>query len=277
LDIPVVTIGLGAQAADARSASIKWNDSSLRLARLLAAKAPYLSTRGYFTTACLQEVGILNVVTTGCPSIYRDFPRRDDAADEALIIQATRYGVTKSFAETPSLNQALFRFAFEHQLTMIYQSEREEMNYLLKGEAAEFLTSSQHIGALCALYGAETPAALKTYLDERGKVFFDVSEWSRFIQRSGGVLGTRLHGAIMALNSGVPAVLVPHDSRTAEMVAFARIPTAKSNSFSWTQQPLTKIAQVMDQMADYRETRSFHMAIYRQFLTANGLPSRLEA
>ena len=277
VEIPVITIGIGAQASESRRDRIEWNDSSLRLARVLAAKAPYMSTRGHYTSACLQQLGILNVVTTGCPSIYKDFPRIASPREEALALQSTRYAISKAFAETPSINQALFQMAFEHRLDMIYQSEPEEMHYLLKGEAADFLSNKHQLAALCTLYGAESPEALIFYLNHHAKLFYDLNAWSRYLQTRSGVLGTRLHGSILALNSGVPAVLIPHDSRTGEMASFADIPTAGLRSFPWTERDMAQIPEIMDQVGKYEETRLANKAIYRQFLAANGLRDRFDA
>lgn len=276
IEIPVVTVGIGAQAPNSRLDTVDWNDSSVRLARILASKAPYLSTRGHYTTSCLQRLGILNVITTGCPSIYRQFPRvGGQPATGNLVIQSTRYGITKSFAEEPSLNQVLFRFAFEHKLDMVYQSEPEEMNYLIEGETAEIFTRKPyHLSALQDLYGAKTSISLKSYLDQHGKVFYDLEQWSRYIQSASGVLGTRLHGAIIALNSGVPAVLIPHDSRTSELIAFAKIPSAEFRSFNWMEREMAQMPEIVDQIGYYEETRKFNHDVYRQFLTANGLGER---
>ncbi|WP_411906077.1 polysaccharide pyruvyl transferase family protein [Rhizobium mayense] len=276
VEIPVVTVGIGAQAPNSRLDTVDWNDSSVRLARVLASKAPYLSTRGHYTTSCLQRLGILNVITTGCPSIYRQFPRVvGQPATGNLVIQSTRYGITKSFAEKPSVNQSLFRFAFEHKLDMVYQSEPEEMNYLIEGEAAEIFTRKPyHLSALQDLYGAETSISLKSYLDQHGKVFYDLEQWSQYIQSANGVLGTRLHGAIIALNSGVPAVLIPHDSRTSELITFAKIPSAELRSFDWMEREMAQIPEILDQIGYYEETRKFNHDVYRQFLTANGLGER---
>lgn len=274
VEIPVITIGIGAQASDSQRDKIDWNDSSLRLARTLASKAPYLSTRGHYTTSCLQQLGILNVVSTGCPSIYMDFPRVDVAREDALVVQSTRYAVSKVFAETASVNQALFQMAFEHRLDMVYQSEPEEMQYLLKKSSAQVLNEKYKMAALCTLYGADTPEALLFYLDRHGKLFYDLAEWSRYLQTRSGVLGTRLHGSILALNSGVPSVLIPHDSRTAEMVRFADIPTAGLRSFPWPDREMAHIPEIMDQVARYEQTRASNKVIYRQFLAANGLSDR---
>lgn len=275
VEIPVITIGIGAQAAESRLDTVNWNESSVRLARTLASKAPYISTRGHFTTACLQQMGILNVVTTGCPSIYRTFSKTKRRSDQSkLVVQSTRYGITKAFANEPTLNQALFRLAFEHRLDMVYQSEPEEMNYLIKKDMSGLLANQAQKNALLDLYGAETTDALQFYLNHHGKVFYDLDEWSRYIQSTSGVLGTRLHGAILALNSGIPAVLIPHDSRTSELIDFANIPSAGLYSFPWTEREMTQIPEITDQIARYEETREFNHGIYRQFLAANGLSQR---
>lgn len=271
VEIPVITIGIGAQAPDQSMLHIAWNESSVRLARALAKRAAYISTRGHFTTACLRQIGILNVVTTGCPSLYRDFARQERQERDGLVIQSTRYGIAKAFAESPSLNRDLFRLAYAQKFDMIYQSEPEEMKYLLKRDPAAPLGAAAASAALCTLYGAANEQELTAYLDQYGKVFYDLEQWSAHVQTRKAVIGSRLHGAILALNSGVPAILIPHDSRTGELAQFARIPTAKLAEVMASGPALIDTPEMADQLAAYEETKKFNHLIYQQFLAANGL------
>jgi hypothetical protein len=276
--VPVTTLGLGVQCASGNLSDIVVTDSAIRLVRVMASKSPYLSVRGDFTRDWLDSIGIHNVLVTGCPSLYMRLPELQGplAKDENFIVQSTRYGTERSFVEADGINRALFSFAFEHNANMIYQSEIEEICFLSRNYYSGIDTIRQ--GLMCNMYGASSFETVLDYIHTMGKVFFDLDVWSNFLQASQGVIGTRLHGSIIALNSGTPAILIAHDSRTSELADFARIPTctAKDSIFSDSKAGIIERlkAAPMDQ---YLEARTRNGVIYRAFLSACNLPYREEA
>lgn len=276
LDIPAVTIGIGVQADSTNVDQVQVSASALDLAHTLAAKAPMIGTRGEFTTAWLRSIGIDNVVTTGCPSLYMAQRGGDAANREGLVLQSTRFPLEQSFLGEEGPNRALFTLAGQHGFDMVYQSEMEEMELLLKHSDAQII---QHrpAGSLARLYGLPDDDDAWRYVYSHGRVFFGVDEWSSYLTTKTGVLGTRLHGTIIALNSGTPAVLVPHDSRTIEMAEFAKLPTLRPGDglADWTVEMLEDAVRAAD-VARYLETRRANAAVYREFLQTNGLTPRLD-
>ena len=278
VQIPVVTIGLGVQASGTNASAADWNASSIRFAQTLASKADWLSVRGHYSLMCLNQIGVLNAVATGCPSLYRKFDFASvGEIDGGLIVQSTRYAASPEFAKQSSINRDLFRMSYENGLDMIYQSEPEEIEYALHGREAEFLRDDELLAKLSAIYAAPSTDALLDHLDEHAHAFTDLDQWSRFVRSRDGVVGTRLHGSILALNSGRPAVLFPHDTRTGELVDFASIPTAEFDACDWLAQPLIQQPFVADQMGAFYERRQMNSGIYRAFLEANNLPYKESA
>jgi polysaccharide pyruvyl transferase WcaK-like protein len=47
--------------------------------------------------------------------------------------------------------------------------------------------------------------------------FFDVTIWLDFLKRFDFVVGTRIYGAMLAMQVGIPAAVIAHDSGTYEM------------------------------------------------------------
>lgn len=274
--IPAVTIGIGLQADTTDLGAIRISQSCDRFIRLLSAKAPFISTRGFLTTRFLQSIGVMNVVTTGCPSIYMPLVDSDPvaASGSSTVIQSTRYYFSSEAARVRGLNNLLFEAAGGFRYDMIYQSEPEEMEYLLKPDSDIGSDVARLIG-LAKLYGLEDLGELKSYLDAHGRTFLDLDKWSAYLKSKQRVLGTRLHGAILALNSGVPAMLLAHDSRTSEMIDFAGIPTASPDDFDgdFSQARLDRMFSDID-VDGYKARRASNFQIYRQFMQANGLPLR---
>lgn len=271
LEIPVTVIGIGLQAETTDLERVKVSDSAIRFIKTLGRKSPFVSTRGNFTRDWLHSIGVKNAVTTGCPSLYMrlDVPLPPTAERMGFVIQSTRYAMNPRFLQATGINRQLFRLAGEADAWMIYQSEMEELQYLacnaIADETAEIFESS-----LPQLYAKQTKDALFDYLDRRGKVFFDIDAWAGFVQHTHGVLGTRLHGTIVALNAGMPAVLVPHDSRTSEVADFAGLPVLSKPVGDLNYKSAIKLLSEVD-MDQYFAKRSVNSTVYQVFLGACGL------
>ncbi|MFC3529671.1 polysaccharide pyruvyl transferase family protein [Paracoccus mangrovi] len=272
--VPVTVIGLGLQASSQDLAEVKVSDSAIRLARVLSSKSPHISVRGDFTRDWLLSIGVRNVVTTGCPSLYMRLNDPALARNEGeLVLQSTRYYMTQAFLNHPGTNRDVFGLAGKYDTHMIYQSEFNEIERMVFGRVTEGTPGE---ALMPALYGLETDADYHAYLARRGHVFCDLDEWSGFLQGTAGVIGTRLHGSILALNSGVPAILIPHDSRTGELVDFAAIPTIHPEGIaSYTRADLHAVLHGAD-IGRFLDTRSRNGLIYRQFLRDCGLDCREE-
>ena len=59
---------------------------------------------------------------------------------------------------------------------------------------------------------------------QRYKIFSDIKSWKNFVSNFKFTIGPRLHGSILSINSGVPAVCCNTDARTKEMCDFLKIP-----------------------------------------------------
>lgn len=270
LEIPVITIGIGVQADSPDPRMLEVNDSCRRLIHTLARKSPFISTRGHFTTGYLHSLGVMNAVTTGCPSLYMSFPKSDRAdGDGGVVIQSTRYAFSEAFAQSTGVNSALFKIATQINADIVFQSEPEEIEFLIYDNDAVSICPERARG-LAGAYGLPDTNALLDYLRAHGHVFFNVDEWSQYISRKSAVFGTRLHGSIIALNSGVPAVLFSHDSRTAETIEFARIPTQVFKYEAGISEEQHR-EQINDAVQEYRELRDHNSIIYKNFLSACGL------
>ena len=56
------------------------------------------------------------------------------------------------------------------------------------------------------------------------RVFFDVAEWMAHCREYDFVIGTRIHGTMVALQAGTPALCIVHDSRTLELCETMCVP-----------------------------------------------------
>ncbi|MDK2921213.1 MAG: hypothetical protein PWR24_770 [Desulfonauticus sp.] len=123
------------------------------------------------------------------------------------------------------------------------------------------------------LYAKSSLSELITYLISKGNVFFDVDKWSDFVKKYSYIVGTRLHGTIVALNSGICGFLICHDSRTSEVAKFAEIPVLKEreilNIFNYNQLKLL-IKRREENVNKYLFRRKINVQVYTDFLEESG-------
>lgn len=272
--IPVVLIGLGAQD-QSYSGSVDIPQGTRDFVQAVSERSYAISVRGAYTQHILRALGIGNVIVTGCPSLYHDF-RSFDALDRPRIrvdkglLHSTRFSASYApFAREPSIHRALFRMAFASKMDLLLQSEREEMELIVSSDDWS-LFDDRLRSLLQEIYGAPDWETLIAFVRSHARLFFDVDSWSKSLDQYDYVFGTRLHGTILALNSGVPAFLLHHDSRTEELCDYAQIPSAPASSYDLSLKSIKRSIERADYRA-YYDRRAENKETYRTFLRGNGL------
>jgi polysaccharide pyruvyl transferase WcaK-like protein len=104
------------------------------------------------------------------------------------------------------------------------------------------------------------------------KVFFDIAQWQACIKEHDFLVGTRFHGTMLAIQAGVPALCIVHDSRTLELCRTMELPHA-------TQEEVLAGGLALDSLEKYWrfdaasfDRRRHELAgRYREFLEGNGV------
>lgn len=63
-------------------------------------------------------------------------------------------------------------------------------------------------------------------------VFSDITEWENLIKTRDVSFGFRIHGSVIAIKNGVPAICIVSDSRTYELCSFLKIPFIRVDEIS---------------------------------------------
>lgn len=273
VEIPVITLGIGLQAGKMDLNKVRVNESSVRLIKLLSQKSKWISCRGYFTRDWLASIGIKNVVATGCPSIYMKFDNTETKYPDAdsVVLQSTRFWITSYGLDENNIHRKIYALAGRLNLPMVYQSEVEEIDYIIYAASGADEHARRNMKELIQIYEFASEIDMKQYLTTKGRVFFDIDQWSSYIKNNLGVIGTRLHGSIVALNSNRPARLITHDSRTQEVAEFAEIPQLLFSDIATAKESeLINILKNTD-TEKYSEAKKRSSTLYRQFLEDCGL------
>jgi hypothetical protein len=229
LNLPVVAFGIGAQAP--KYGAVQVSERTRRFMEVVADRSEVIGVRGAFTAQVLADMGIKNVEAIGCPSLMRhNKPKLDVAWKPLDEVRKVGFTLTRGFwpeycedvdKSRQLQRQLMTEFAARFDLTVMSQGERPEKLYF-------YGTPEGKAEAYAALIregwfqGADDPL-VKLY---ESNMFFGRSpaEYETLVRGLDLALGFRLHGNIMALANGVPAVYIVYDSRTRELVELFGIP-----------------------------------------------------
>lgn len=177
-----------------------------------------IGVRGHITAECLDLLGIHNHIIIGCPSFYS-------------------YGAEFPFIKKPSLNNVCFNWsgtAVDAGLqSKIMLGGGHKWNCLVMQCMSDLPRTVFENAPILERHskrlfpeGNISPENLTKYLKHVGKIFFSTQEWGKYLAEEKFTMsvGCRFHGNMRALLSGIPALWVIHDSRTAELAEALHLP-----------------------------------------------------
>lgn len=102
--------------------------------------------------------------------------------------------------------------------------------------------------------------------------FFSAPAWMEHLKRFDFVIGVRIHGVMLALQMGIPALCIAHDSRTKELCETMMVPFIEASKFSGgiDREKLHEIFKFNDK--DFDENRRSLAKKYVNFLDGNKVP-----
>lgn len=278
--IPMVVVGLGAQVPSSTAISkVNIPTGTRRLLEIFADRCIDIGVRGEYTADVLSRMGVKNVTVTGCPSYYMNcMPTLEINAKEFhdefnISLNGSRNVYSHSFNPAAALSV---------ESELIRMSQRSGYDFVLQNETPELQIVHDHISS--RRYLAEIHELLDRHdlalsveeyvewIKRSCKAFYDIDDWSRFIQTKDLSIGSRFHGNLIALLNGVPSILIAHDSRTTEMAEFMKIPHVVVDKCD-----LGNIRSLYE-AADFKAFSENYASAYRNyiaFLDRNNVPHRL--
>ncbi len=262
LTIPAVIWGVGTQGAvKGRAASPDLDPAVTAFMRAALEHSASVGVRGEMTAQYLADLGFGDEVVDviGCPSMFMYGPHLqiDKKVDELDTESKISLNVSpyRSMIGPISIAQAA------KYPNLIYTAQDlSTLGLLLTGEYSPDLAP-----------GEDAPTTLDHPLlrDNRTRFCLDPATWMDYLRGFDFSFGTRIHGNIIALLAGTPAVLLAHDLRTLELAEYHEIPyrllTKKVDDFDATD---------LYASADWGPTMAGHQARWqrmRAFMEKNGL------
>lgn len=275
----MVAIGLGAQADASMKELPELPDGSVRWLKELAERSngpnPNISVRGEYTLRVLEEYGVVDkAIALGCPSLHIN-PDRNLGQKIAVAAErpANRVAVPSAHYRWRHLwkvEKSLAQLVQDTQGTYIMQSPKE-MFQAYRGEWGQIEDTLQRQMAEAIGIPAEDHVGLHEWYRVHASAIFDVPAWMNYMRDFDFVVGARIHGVMLALQAGVPAICIAHDSRTVELCQTMAVPYVRPADLPErvTKENLPRIFQFDPEAFDARRTELREN--YASFLKGNGL------
>ena len=156
-----------------------------------------IGVRGHLTVEALKKIGINSAEAVGCPSYFANgidrIINKKKYDDFKLVLGGRFFNI--------SINDPSYVLQDELELIgLLYFNEKlpnYDFNYKM-----DYLSFSK-----------------KKYV-----TFSNMKDWENYLKKFTMYLGWRMHGAIVSLNAGIPAVLINPDSRAYEVSDLFKIP-----------------------------------------------------
>lgn len=222
LDMPVVMLGIGIQKRADLAASLP--EGTRQLLRVLKKKEHYFLTRGEETAQFLKNEGFSFVRPVGCPSIYL---MPDNVRSALAALAHVRVGQAKTVfsgylgADRNTIADINALTAPDSTAYYVIQDEVLHFDMQIEPDVNGRVynsASGQLIGNTAFKASEELKRALKLY------AFYDTNQWRAWSATMDFSFGRRFHGAIIALQAGVPSLMVSVDDRMREMLDFSGLP-----------------------------------------------------
>lgn len=234
LNLPTVVLGLGLQRRADLNQTLP--PGTLRFLELLKSPNNFTLTRGTETSDFLRRCGITNNQPAGCPSIYLE---PDNMVRALELLPKITFGTTQRASFLGHLGETGDAMMDMNELTLEGNTSRyviqdEPLIFNMQFEANE---DEQVYDPASGRILAPVRFPKQTFLKRELALycFFDPAQWRVWNSCFDFCFSRRFHGAVAAMQAGVPAVMVCIDDRMVEMANFAGFPYLSRGS--WNEEP----------------------------------------
>lgn len=240
IPIPLLVLGLGIQSElnDSISSTIlelKKNETVVRMAKIFSEKALFIGVRGLLTAEVCKSLGMNNVEITGCPSllinpspclgqiITNKIKKINNSNIKPFAIAAESPYMLMEKENKKIIEQQIVNLVIKHKAYYIQQSGGvESINF---ATASAILQNKNLFESFKSIIAPSIKFdKLMSYLSVYGRVFFSAADWIDFCSFLSFVIGLRMHGSMAALASGIPGIVIKHDSRVSELCDSMHLP-----------------------------------------------------
>lgn len=224
-NLPLVFIGLGAQADDFNKSQFDFHPSVLRLIDLIRERSELVSVRGEFTANVLEKYGIDKVEVTGCPSNFINKDPNFPDMIAAKLQKPMRSFITHADEPWPKnpikkdVERRLVAWTHEGRSIMVQQSVPGVIKYLRQNNpfSTEEVPEKFEESLRKTIMPHADLEVFRDFIAMQVRTYYSVDQWMEDSSHFDFSIGLRLHGNMAAWQAGTPALWITHDSRTQEL------------------------------------------------------------
>ena len=273
IEIPITLLGLGAEAPlnkfDPKRYLRQLPKDLIKFYRTISEMSPSISVRGEITQELLNLAGIKNTRVTGCPSWFVNGENNPEINkkyyDENFKIS---FGTDFSSTYQNTYNEMFKKLLFEKNSQFIIQSEFKLIDYIARYAPPPYTRNLADLEDVLESLKLDR----KYFPEDYNKfIYFNsIKDWQNYIKTIDFSINMRIHGTIIALKNGTPAVIIPHGSRTKEMADLFKIPQISFENFIKDNYNIKRIYEE----ADFEPMNKAYPKLlenYREFLKEHNL------
>lgn len=186
-----------------------------------------ITVRGAYTKSLLSKYGYTdNVEVLGCPSLFLNpIPNLGNKINSKFksfskIGVAAGNPAVKEFWE---VEKQLYRLSVKNNGSYIVQHPLPFLKFS-RNEISSI--NDQWKNNIASATGLLDNIEIKNlYLPNNVESFYDIQSWMECLRRHDFIVGARIHGVLLAMQAGVPAMCIVHDSRTQELCDTMKVPS----------------------------------------------------
>lgn len=239
---------------------------------------PNITVRGDYTLRVLEENGFENkAISLGCPTLFiNKSPNLGETLQTRYKENHKKVAVAAghtSHAAMSRLEASLVRIMEDTNGSYIVQATDEfiafargELSYTdndFKNKLRTYLRLN--------LDGGQLEHWIRKYFIS----FYDIPAWMEYLRRFDFVVGARIHGVMLAIQAGVPAVCVAYDSRIRELCEKSKIPYVMLNDVRSGVTMNELRGMVKFDGKEFDRNRAELAEQYKAFMHNNSLPCTL--
>lgn len=287
---PINILGVGAQCSLENMLPDEYaqtlSEDIVKWINIVSYKCNSIGVRGEFTADVLKCLGITNVDIIGCPTWFTKGYNQQIINKKEWIntLKPAFYTCWEPYSDWHTAwHHALLENALRlNDPKFIMQSEFNFVPYMIANkDPVQFMTHFKNEDFLNSAEAIKKHFGISEYdiyqnnkIKNMFEIFSDISDWEQLIKTRDFSFGFRIHGSIVALKNGVPAICVVSDSRMYEMCELFKIPYVRVDKIASDNFDIQKIYEE----ADFSELNRIYPKLlknYINFLNKNNIQHKL--
>ena len=264
LKIPCTVIGVGVRGPynyEKKGIYFEEDDVAYDFFKAVLNKSAMIGVRGEITGDYLKKLGFIpekDYTVIGCPSFYTygdNLKLKSGSFDEN-----SKMAYNNTVMAGNKVQEFLKQTSERFQDSYYYPQKVEELKTLYLGMKYRFKRKTS---------GYPNMIDSSVYKNDKVRFHTHYCSWKNDLNERDFSIGPRLHGNVMAILSGIPALWITHDARMRELVDYHKLPSVHTSKIDENTDILELFAK-----ADYKSFLEGHrerFMHYVDFLNKNGI------